>query len=557
MKRLITILFLAIGLFSILGTHNLKAQIDTSIKNVKITIVADSVVQLGNQFLIRYTYQYTDSTDAIATHKLEREENNDGLKVLGGPYISTHIKSEITNGKTKTEHKKNYTFVLSLEKKGRYKMPTLRIKTTSGKEIISAPFMVRATKEYVPKKGNTSAFDLISQSNSNASEANRSKIMTVDAIVSRKSITLGDSIECEIVLYTDKDLATVSPTLSLPISSAYWKEHKADTIKVKEMKYKKDYWLKSMICKRFTITPMQAGEIILEPIELTVSYYTRAYQPFDPFDDFFKIREIRDTIIRTKRIRIEVEDKEIPTEPFVLDGNHPTRHTGIILDRSSSLMARSDSLAPTFSEIQNQFLKKLLNNKKAEEYSLTLFAGKAHYPKLTNTESILKLQPSKENDGSAIYNAILAAALRDRALTTEQNKARLPYSILLLTDGSDNSSYLSEKTLTNILLQHNIRVDVVAFAGKKDTLYYPYNDSIIKINNIQDFSDVERIAKNTNGEFILVENKGQIPDAIRRIKEKIAKREPSKQQPEDSFKPNEAILHRLYKKIMKEAESDF
>lgn len=560
MKRLITILFLAIGLFSILGTNNLKAQIDTSIKNVKITVVADSVVQSGNLFYLRYTYQYTDSTDAIATHKLEREENNDGLKVLGGPYTSTAITSKSTNGKTKTEHKRTYTFVLSLDKEGRYKMPTLRIKTTSGKEIISAPFMVRATKEYVPKKGNTSAFDRISQSNGNASEANRSKIMTVDAIVSRKSITLGDSIECEIVLYTDKDLATASPTLSLPISSAYWKEHKADTIKVKEMKYKKDYWLKSMICKRFTITPMQAGEIILEPIELTVSYYTRdtrAYQPFDPFADFFKIREIRDTIIKTKRIRIKVEDKEIPTEPFVLDGNHPTRHTGIILDRSSSLMARSDSLAPTFLEIQNQFLKKLLNNKKAEEYSLTLFAGKAHYPKLTNTESILKLQPSKENDGSAIYNAILAAALRDGALTTEQNKARLPYSILLLTDGGDNSSYLSEKTLTNILLQHNIRVDVVAFASKKDTLYYPYNDSIIKINNRQDFSDVERIAKNTNGEFILVENKGQIPDAIRRIKEKIAKREPSKQQPEDSFKPNEAILHRLYKKIIKEAESDF
>lgn len=217
MKRLITILFLAIGLFSILGTNNLKAQIDTSIKNVKITVVADSVVQSGNLFYLRYTYQYTDSTDAIATHKLEREENNDGLKVLGGPYTSTAITSKSTNGKTKTEHKRTYTFVLSLDKEGRYKMPTLRIKTTSGKEIISAPFMVRATKEYVPKKGDTSAFDRISQSNSNASEANRSKIMTADAIVSRKSITLGDSIECEIVLYTDKDLGTVSPTLSLPI----------------------------------------------------------------------------------------------------------------------------------------------------------------------------------------------------------------------------------------------------------------------------------------------------------------------------------------------------
>ena len=554
------------------GTYNLRAQ-----TNAAITVKADSVVQLGNKFhYLRYTYQYADSTDKIATHKFEWEKNYDGLKVLAGPYTSTHITSKTTNRKTETEHEIEYTFILSIDKEGRYKMPTLRIETTSGKEIVSTPFTIRATKEYVHKKENRSALDQSLRGNSNTSKANRSKILTVETTVSKNNITLGDSIECEVTLYTDKSVTNLSLS-SISISNAYWRAHELSSVMgFKKTTYKGNN-VNSVLLQKFTITPLQAGEIVLEPLEYTVSI-----NEGDPFDIFLNNTkyESRDTVIRSKRIRIKVRDKEIPAEPFVLNDKSSIHNTGVVVDCSSSLLARSDIHSPTFSEIQNQFLKKLLNNEKAEEYSFTLFAGKPHYPKTANTESILKLKPSKENDGSAIYNAILAAALRDGVLTPEpvdsneqhsifydkyiqwkdsilQNKTRFPYSILLLTDGSDNSSYLSEKTLTNILLQHNIRVDVVAFACKKESLYYPYNDSVIKINNMQDFSDVERIAKNTNGEFILVEKREQIPDAIRRIREKIAKREPSKQQPEDSFKPNEAMLHKLYKKIIREAESNF
>ena len=80
---------------------------------------------------------------------------------------------------------------------------------------------------------------------------------------------------------------------------------------------------------------------------------------------------------------------------------------------------------------------------------------------------------------------------------------------------------------------------------------------MIKIDYEQDFTDVERIAKNTNGEFIVIENKDQIPDAVQKIRKKIAKRETTIQQPEDSFKPNEAILQALYKRIITQAESNF
>lgn len=79
MKRSIYIILLTIGLSTTLGTYSLRAQ-----TNAAITVKADSVIQLSNKFYLRYTYQYADSTDKIATHKFEREKNYDGLKVISG-----------------------------------------------------------------------------------------------------------------------------------------------------------------------------------------------------------------------------------------------------------------------------------------------------------------------------------------------------------------------------------------------------------------------------------------------------------------------------------------
>ena len=75
--------------------------------------------------------------------------------------------------------------------------------------------------------------------------------------------------------------------------------------------------------------------------------------------------------------------------------------------------------------------------------------------------------------------------------------------------------------------------------------------------NNKDYRDVERIARATNGQFILVEKESQIPEAIRTIREKIQKAEAPKQKPEKQFKPEKSLLFGLYKEIMSDAKTDF
>jgi hypothetical protein len=185
---------------------------------------------------------------------------------------------------------------------------------------------------------------------------------------------------------------------------------------------------------------MQAGEFVLEPMKFTATRLD-SNPNVDPFEAFFNGGSMyiaRDTVILTNPIKIQVENRQLPDKVIAFDSKS-THNWGLVIDRSSSLKAQNDSLAPTYLQLESIFVEQLTKGKKFEDYSVTLFAGKPHFPKSSNLSEIIKLSPSEENDGSAIYDAILASALRDDALTKE----RPQYSLLLLTDGSDNRSRFS------------------------------------------------------------------------------------------------------------------
>jgi hypothetical protein len=338
---------------------------------------------------------------------------------------------------------------------------------------------------------------------------------------------------------------------TLEICPAYWHEH--------EQPYSSSFktlegdTVPSLLWQKFSIIPLQAGEIVLEPMKFTV---TRLDKSLDPFEAFFNVGSayvLSDTVIMANPIKIQVDNRQLPDDVVALDSKK-AHDLGIVIDRSSSLNAQSDSLAPTYLQLENLFAEQLAKEKALTDYSVTLFARKPHFPKFSHLTDVLRISPSEENDGSAIYDAILASALRDGALTTE----RSPYSVLLLTDGSDNSSRLSEKTLTNLLLRHHIKVNVIAFASRNDSVYYLANDTIgrVKIKNTHDFSDVERIAKATGGFFVHIFDKKQIPDAIQKVKSLEMGLAPNKQ-PDNDFSPEPYLLNLLYKEIVKESESDF
>lgn len=512
----------------------------------QIVVDADSVVQLGQRFKLNYQYSTNDTTDKIVSPKWEWEKNNHGFDILYGPSRSTTTSTSSVNGRISTTYKETFYFTLSFNKEGCYTMPIMQAQTESGKNVSSKPFSVRATKDAES-----------SESNASKHKPSKSDLLVVEATVNKDHISLGDSVVCEIRLYTNLDIRQMSHVSTLEICPAYWHEHELPNEKSFEtLAYKGDS-VPSLLFQKFSIIPLQAGEIVLEPMKFTMTRLdTRLDRSIDPFEVIFNAGSAyveSDTVIMTNPIKIQVDNRQLPDDVIALDSKM-AHDLGIVIDRSSSLKAQSDSLAPTYLQLENLFAEQLAKEKVLTDYSVTLFAGKPHFPKFSHLTDVLRISPSEKNDGSAIYDAILASALRDGALTTE----RSPYSVLLLTDGSDNSSRLSEKTLTNLLLRHHIKVNVIAFASRNDSVYYLANDTIgrVKIKNTHDFSDVERIAKATGGFFVHIFDKKQIPDAIQKVKSLEMGLVPNKQ-PDNDFSPEPYLLNLLYKEIVKESESDF
>lgn len=511
----------------------------------QIVVDADSLVQLGQTFKLRYQYSTNDSTERIVSPKWDWEKNNHGFDILyGGPSRSIMTSTIRANGRISTTYKETFTFTLSFNKEGCYTMPIMQAQTESGKNVSSKPFSVRATKDAVSSESNTSKH-----------KPSKNDLLVVEATVNKDHISLGDSVVCEIRLYTNLDIRQMSHVSTLEICPAYWHEHELP--KGKSFKTLEGDSVPSILLQKFSIIPLQAGEIVLEPMKFTITRLdTRLDTGIDPFEAFFNAGSAyveSDTVIMTNPIKIQVDNRQLPDDVIALDSKM-AHDLGIVIDRSSSLNAQSDSLAPTYLQLENLFAEQLAKEKVLTDYSVTLFAGKPHFPKFSHLTDVLRISPSEKYDGSAIYDAILASALRDGALTTE----RSPYSVLLLTDGSNNSSRLSEKTLTNLLLRHHIKVNVIAFASRNDSVYYLTNDTIgsVKTKNTYDFSNVERIAKATGGFFVQIFDKKQIPDAIQKVKSLEMGLAPNKQ-PDNDFSPEPYLLNLLYKEIVKESESDF
>ncbi len=511
----------------------------------QIVVNSDSVVQLGQTFRLRYQYSTNDSTERIISPNWDWEKNNYGFSILMGPSRSTQTSTTITNGRTSTTYGETFTFLLSFNKEGRYTMPIMNAQTSSGKKVFSKLFSVCATKEAVSSSSYISSTQKLPKND----------LLVVEATVDKHHISLGDSVVCEIRLYTNLNISQMSSSSTLTISPAYWKEHELPSEKSFETVAYQGDSVRSVLWQKVSIIPLQAGEIVLEPMKFTATRLD-SNPSIDPFEAFFNGGSAyieRDTVIYTNLIKLQVDNRQLPDEVVTFDSN-PAHNWGLVIDRSSSLKAQSDSLAPTYLQLENQFVEQLTKGKVLTDYSVALFAGKTHFPKSSNMTDILKISPSQKNDGSAIYDAILTSALRDGALTTE----RSPYSVLLITDGSDNKSRLSEKTLTNILLQHQIKVNVIVFACRNDSVYYSINDTIggRMMKNTQDFSDVENIAKATDGLFIQIHDKKQIADAIRKVKD-IQLRPAPYRQSDNDFLPDSYLLNLFLKDIEQDAIKEF
>ena len=511
----------------------------------KFSISYEDTVNVGEPVKIKYIVE--DDKEFEITPKPLKIKNS-FMELLAGPYTSTNTSFKMDNGKL-IRHKSiilEYTFLCS--KPGKHLVPSLTVTDSNGNEYSSLEGM----SFYVIDDEKNQKKKMV--------DTDKQKILEIVAVVDKNKISLGDSIKCQIHLFTNLDVVSLNTLKDLEVDNAIRHEIPTDTQKTFKETIYKGMSVKTVLLAEHYLIPLQAGIIKIENASFK-AFYSEQDPNIDPFEAFFNgksCRIERDSVLTIKPVYLKVTPKELYNKNINTTAVANTRSSvGIVLDRSSSLFATEDTLRANYYQLENAFMKRFLPNIN-RNYDLTIFAKHPYKIFKDDLEEYANSIKDSNNDGSAVYDAILSA-ITDRETGKIDKK-----SIILLTDGSDNCSRISANTLTNILLENGIRVDVVAFASKMDSVYYVFKDSIdtngddiyddvesrnMLIENCQNLDKIREIATATGGVFVQVCNETQLPEAILQIQNAISFEKRPLKKPAKMFKPDRGMLVKLYKEI--------
>ena len=511
----------------------------------KFSISYEDTVNVGEPVKIKYIVE--DDKEFEITPKPLKIKNS-FMELLAGPYTSTNTSFKMDNGKL-IRHKSiilEYTFLCS--KSGKHLVPSLTVTDSNGNEYSSLEGM----SFYVIDDEKNQKKKMV--------DTDKQKILEIVAVVDKNKISLGDSIKCQIHLFTNLDVVSLNTLKDLEVDNAIRHEIPTDTQKTFKETIYKEMPVKTVLWDEYYLIPLQAGTIKIENASFK-AFYSEHDPNIDPIEAFFNAKSCRierDSVLTIKSVYFKVTPKELYNKNINTTAVANTRSSvGIVLDRSSSLFATEDTLQANYYQLENDFMKRFLPNIN-RNYDLTIFAKHPYKIFKDDLEEYANSIKDSNNDGSAVYDAILSA-ITDRETGKIDKK-----SIILLTDGSDNCSRISANTLTNILLENGIRVDVVAFASKMDSVYYVFKDSIdtngddiyddvelrnTLIENGQNLDNIKEIATATGGVFIQVCNETQLSEAIQQIQNAISFEKRPLKKPAKMFKPDRGMLVKLFKEI--------
>ena len=511
----------------------------------KFSISYEDTVNVGEPVKIKYIVE--DDKEFEITPKPLKIKNS-FMELLAGPYTSTNTSFKMDNGKL-IRHKSiilEYTFLCS--KSGKHLVPSLTVTDSNGNEysfLEGKSFYVIDDEKNQKKK---------------MVDTDKQKILEIVAVVDKNKISLGDSIKCQIHLFTNLDVVSLNTLKDLEVDNAIRHEIPTDTQKTFKETIYKEMPVKTVLWDEYYLIPLQAGTIKIENASFK-ALYSEHDPNIDPIEAFFNAKSCRierDSVLTIKSVYFKVTPKELYNKNINTTAVANTRSSvGIVLDRSSSLFTTEDTLRANYYQLENDFMKRFLPNIN-RNYDLTIFAKHPYKIFKDDLQEYANSIKDSNNDGSAVYDAILSA-ITDRETGKIDKK-----SIILLTDGSDNCSRISANTLTNILLENGIRVDVVAFASKMDSVYYVFKDSIdtngddiyddvelrnTLIENGQNLDNIKEIATATGGVFIQVCNETQLSEAIQQIQNAISFEKRPLKKPAKVFKPDRGMLVKFFKEI--------
>lgn len=350
-------------------------------QEIQFTAATKSFVTVGEQFRVMF------SVNAKATTL--KPPAMEGFTVLMGPSTSTSSNIQVINGQVTQSVNYSYTFVLQATKEGKYTFDPAEI-IVDGKTYKSNAITI----EVVKGNPNNNQQGNQNQTNNNGTVSNDDIFVRIN--LNKTNVTQGEQIVATILIYTRMNLVGFED-MKFPSFKGFWSDdlENPTQVNLKQEKYNGTIYQVGVL-KKTLLTPQHAGDIVIDPYELTCvvqQKVNRSRQSF--FDDFFgSYQNIKKKLVSPA---VTVHVKGLP-------GNKPAGFSGAV--GSFKLEATLDNKNPKTNEAISYSLKLSGNGnlKLAEVPKINFPSDFEQYdPKTTNNVS-----PSAAGtSGSKIINYLL------------------------------------------------------------------------------------------------------------------------------------------------------
>ena len=267
MKKILLSIILFFGLF----ITNAQTLTVTTDKNPAL---------VGEQILIKFTVN--------AKAKDFKSPNFQGLRILSGPNSSSSSSYSFVNGESKSEITTTYSYYVSASKEGNYTISSASVNANK-KTISSNPLTIKVVKG---KK----------QENNNIE-----KNLFITVNTTKKNIIVGEQIIVSYKLHTRLELENTELS-QLPNLNGFWKKDLESSSRFKR-EVIDGIPYNTAIIKKTVLTAQKSGKLEIDPIKVTCSIrITNQRNRRDPFANFFNTYNVKEEIISSKKITINVKD---------------------------------------------------------------------------------------------------------------------------------------------------------------------------------------------------------------------------------------------------------
>ena len=185
----------------------------------------------------------------------------------------------------------------------------------------------------------------------------------------------------------------------------------------------------------------------------------------------------------------------------------------LVLDISSSMLA--DDFSPNRLEVVKKTAKDFISSREGDRIGVVVFAGQSFIqcPLTTDIKVLLNLVDeisvaNKDYDGTAIGMAIANATNR---LRDSESKSK---TMILLSDGSNNSGEIEPSTAAKIASNFGIKIYTIAAGTNKSVSRIPGRGLI---RNEIDIETLKDISNETGGQFFRATDKKALSDIYQEI----------------------------------------